>query len=76
MVSRPGVLKDVAVGAPYESGGQGAVYIYLGGADGIKTTPSQKILAADFQGPDLMGFGIALSRGVDIDGNGYPGNII
>lgn len=31
---------DVAIGAPYESGG-GAIYIYLGGRNGLNPKPSQ-----------------------------------
>lgn len=63
----------MAVGAPYEDEGKGAIYIFRGGADGIQTEASQKIVASDIQRPGLRGFGIALSRGVDVDGNGYPG---
>lgn len=32
---------DIAVGAPYDDGGAGKVYIYHGSADGINTTPAQ-----------------------------------
>ncbi|XP_069184062.1 integrin alpha-4 [Procambarus clarkii] len=63
-------FNDVAVGAPYEDGGRGAVYIYRGGADGLQTKLSQKILASDLS-QALKGFGVAISRGVDVDQNGY-----
>ncbi|XP_071512950.1 LOW QUALITY PROTEIN: integrin alpha-4-like [Panulirus ornatus] len=68
-VDRDG-FQDVAVGAPFEGEGQGAVYIYRGGAGGLVTKASQKILATDFTQP-LTGFGVAFSRGVDVDSNGY-----
>ncbi len=32
---------DIAVGAPYDDGGTGKVYIYHGSAQGIKTSPAQ-----------------------------------
>ncbi|XP_035791746.1 integrin alpha-PS3-like [Anopheles albimanus] len=61
---------DMAVGAPHE--GDGVVYIFLGSEDGIKTKPSQVIkapLAIKVTRQPMFGF--AISRGVDIDGNGY-----
>ena len=66
-------ISDLAVGAPYEEG-SGAVYIYLGSKAGIVNVPSQKILASSIS-PLLKGFGISLSRGLDMDHNNYPGNI-
>lgn len=68
---------DIAVGAPYED--NGAVYIYLGGPNGIISKPSQR-LAAPYNGnvapftPHMFGHG--LSKGSDIDGNYYLGNIV
>nr|XP_027228910.1 integrin alpha-4-like [Penaeus vannamei] len=64
-------FQDVAVGAPHENDGEGAVYIFLGGPDGVGGVASQHLRARDF-GHALRGFGAALSRGVDVDGNGYP----
>ncbi|CAG0887654.1 unnamed protein product [Darwinula stevensoni] len=61
---------DLAVGAPYEEG-SGAVYIYLGSQTGIVKVPSQQILASSIS-PLLKGFGISLSRGLDMDHNKYP----
>ncbi|KAJ6640903.1 Integrin alpha-PS3 [Pseudolycoriella hygida] len=64
--------RDIAIGAPYED--NGAVYIYLGSANGIITKPSQK-LSAPFNGnvapftPHM--FGHSLSKGSDIDQNNY-----
>lgn len=61
---------DVAIGAPWED--DGAVYIYLGSASGLRQTHSQKLQPQDF--PQTMkGFGMGLSRGIDFDKNGYPG---
>lgn len=66
------ILIDVAVGAPYEDGGRGAVYVYLGNANGLNVKYSQHIRARDIN-LNLFGFGISLSKGVDIDGNLYNG---
>lgn len=61
--------EDVAIGAPWED--DGAVYIYLGSASGLRQTHSQKLQPQDF--PQTMkGFGMGLSRGIDFDKNGYP----
>ncbi|CAO1409381.1 unnamed protein product [Diamesa serratosioi] len=62
---------DIAISAPFE--GNGAVYIYLGGPEGLSSTHSQKIVApVDFiPVPVLSMFGHSISRGVDIDDNGY-----
>uniref|UniRef100_A0A1L8E3W8 Putative vitronectin receptor alpha subunit n=1 Tax=Nyssomyia neivai TaxID=330878 RepID=A0A1L8E3W8_9DIPT len=56
---------DLAVGAPYED--DGAVYIFLGSKDGLQPKPVQKLTSPG--GNPL--FGYSISRGVDIDGNGY-----
>ena len=69
---------DVVIGAPYEED-RGAVYVYLGGAEGISVHPAtvywQRIAASDFPHPldALRGFGISLSA-ADVDDNGYPGS--
>lgn len=62
---------DVVVGAPWE--GDGAVYIYQGSASGLRSHYSQRITPQDFP-QSLTGFGMAVSRGIDIDGNNYPGS--
>lgn len=68
-------FKDLAVGAPFE--GQGAVYIFSGGPDGLRSTPVQKISNAVPEGETAPAeqsmFGLSISRGVDIDGNVYNG---
>jgi len=64
---------DLVVGSPYDGpSGRGAVYIYHGSPEGIRTTPSQVCQAADIDS-QLVAFGYSLSSGVDMDSNGYPG---
>ncbi|XP_055691465.1 integrin alpha-PS3 [Lutzomyia longipalpis] len=58
-------FNDLAIGAPYED--EGAVYIYLGSKEGIQKKSVQKLTSPG--GNPL--FGYSISRGVDIDGNGY-----
>jgi hypothetical protein len=58
------------VGAPYEE--NGVVYVYHGSTDGIKQMPAQ-IIQAKVIDQRIKGFGISLSKGVDIDGNHYNG---
>lgn len=65
---------DIAISAPFEE--SGAVYIYLGGPNGISSTPSQRIKAPTippnaFEYSKAPMFGYSISRGVDIDLNGY-----
>lgn len=64
-------ISDVAISAPYEQG-TGAIYIYLGNPEGITEKYSQRILPEDFK-DSISGFGISISRGVDVDGNSYNG---
>ncbi|XP_063843702.1 integrin alpha-PS3-like isoform X1 [Scylla paramamosain] len=61
--------EDIIAGAPWE--GNGAVYVFLGSATGLKQQYSQRLAPEDFN-PVLRGFGVSLSRGNDIDKNGYP----
>lgn len=71
--------EDIAIGAPYENDGEGAVYVYLGnGAKGIVQPEAQKIRPSDlpmglsgYRFPNAS-FGYAISGGVDLDGNGFP----
>ncbi|KMY93933.1 integrin alpha-PS4 [Drosophila simulans] len=62
---------DVAVGAPFA--GNGSVFIYLGCENGLRDQPSQRLNAPSQQhckhGSHMFGHG--LSRGSDIDGNGF-----
>ncbi|XP_030846528.1 integrin alpha-6 isoform X2 [Strongylocentrotus purpuratus] len=72
-------FEDIAIGAPYENNGEGAVYIYLGhGQDGIRQPAAQKITPSDLPNgingypfPNTS-FGYSISGGVDLDGNGFP----
>ncbi|XP_049831422.1 integrin alpha-PS4-like isoform X2 [Schistocerca gregaria] len=64
---------DIAVGAPYEDEGRGAVYVYMGSGTsktGLRMPYSQRIAASELS-PLLMGFGISISRGFDVDNNHY-----
>lgn len=67
-------FNDVAIGAPYEDE-KGAVYIYHGGNKGNPNTYAQRISAEKIS-PQISGFGISISRGLDIDGNSYPDILI
>ena len=63
----------LAISAPFED--NGAVYIFLGSPQGLSATPSQRIRAPS-EVPSPFGdtssmFGYGLSKGVDIDSNGY-----
>ena len=61
------------VGAPYSNSDAGAVYLFLGAADGLSPTPSQTITPLDFQiKPGMKTFGWSINGDRDIDGNGYP----
>lgn len=55
---------DIAIGAPWEDSGTGAVYVYMGKADGLNKDNVQKI-----QPPNARGFGWSISKGFDIDYN-------
>ncbi|XP_013149066.1 PREDICTED: integrin alpha-9-like [Papilio polytes] len=55
---------DVAIGAPWENDGYGAVYIYRGGEKGIGSQYTQKIVAKG-----AKSFGISISKGFDVDSN-------
>ncbi|XP_046403622.1 integrin alpha-9-like [Ischnura elegans] len=61
---------DVAVGAPFENSGSGAVYIYHGRENGLNAKFSQRITAQDI-GSSLKGFGMSITKGSDIDANQY-----
>lgn len=68
-------ITDLAIGAPYDE--KGAVYIYLGSAEGLIIEPSQVIRTDDLAKEvrnrrDLRTFGYSLSGGMDLDDNGYP----
>lgn len=62
------VSTDFAIAAPYVD--SGIVYIYRGGTKGLEL--SQRIVGSELF-PGVAGFGFAISRGQDIDKNGYNG---
>nr|XP_019945545.1 PREDICTED: integrin alpha-6 isoform X1 [Paralichthys olivaceus] len=61
--------EDIAVGAPYDDGGAGKVYIYHGSAKGINTSPAQILSGKEHQ---LQLFGYSLAGNMDLDSNSYP----
>jgi hypothetical protein len=64
------------VGAPYDGADHsGAIYIYMGSADGVTKQYAQKISASDV-GSNVRTFGWAISAGMDIDRNKYPDLLI
>lgn len=63
---------DITVGAPWENDAKGAVYIYMGSEMGLRQIYAQRLSPADFPNLNLAGFGMAISRGIDIDSNEYP----
>ncbi|XP_064354742.1 integrin alpha-5 isoform X2 [Dromaius novaehollandiae] len=68
---------DVGVGVPFGAEGrQGVVYVYNGGAGGLRPEPSQELRGhwAPGHAPDF--FGSALRGAKDLDGNGYPDLIV
>lgn len=72
------VQADLAVGAPYEENG-GAVYIFLGSANGLSVAPSQKLFGPLLNVGDPATkpkFGHGVSKGADIDGNQYVDLVI
>ena len=65
-------IEDLIVGAPYDGEGHaGAVYIYMGGEEGITKKPAQRIAASEV-GANLRTFGWSISAGMDLDKNLYP----
>jgi len=75
MINELKYLLDLAVGAPYDGPkGKGAVYIFQGSFEGIRSKESQ-VCYAESIGSHLSAFGYSLSGGNDLDQNGYPGII-
>ena len=56
----PFIVTDIAIGAPYEDNGAGALYIYNGYSGGVWEVFSQRIQAKDVD-VGLKAFGAALS---------------
>lgn len=62
---------DLAVGAPYDNGGSGIVYIYHGSNTNLRNRLGQ-ILKGSSYTPPVRSFGFSfISGGSDFDGNGY-----
>ncbi|XP_078118003.1 integrin alpha-6 isoform X1 [Sander vitreus] len=61
--------EDIAIGAPYDDGGAGKVYIYHGSAQGIKTSPAQILSGKEH---NMRLFGYSLAGNMDLDSNSYP----
>ncbi|XP_045768138.1 integrin alpha-9-like isoform X1 [Maniola jurtina] len=57
-------FNDIAIGAPWEDEGKGAVYIYRGGKKGLNKQYDQRIVVAESKT-----FGYSISKGVDMDDN-------
>ncbi|CAB3366718.1 Hypothetical predicted protein [Cloeon dipterum] len=62
---------DVAVGAPYEDENRGVVYVYHGRKFGLEPIAAQRIAARDVDN-SILGFGMSITKGTDIDENHYP----
>ncbi|XP_066516401.1 integrin alpha-D [Hoplias malabaricus] len=63
-------LQDIAVGAPLEDDGRGAVYIYLGESkQGVRPQYTQLILAKTVS-EQLQQFGVAIDAVMDMGGDG------
>ncbi|XP_068146728.1 integrin alpha-PS3 isoform X2 [Drosophila tropicalis] len=65
-------FNDIAVGAPFA--GNGSVFIYLGSQQGLRDQHSQRLdspvdQTSKYEGSHMFGHG--LSRGSDVDGNGF-----
>lgn len=67
--------QDVAIGAPYESNGEGVVYIYRGSKGGLIKKPMQ-IIKGSTVSPGIKTFGYSFSGKLDMDDNGYPDILI
>lgn len=64
---------DIVIGAPYERNREGAIYIYNLGPNGFPANFSQKISGESVShGQEMKGFGISVSRAVDINDDFYP----
>ncbi|XP_060606095.1 integrin alpha-4-like [Ruditapes philippinarum] len=68
-------LNDVAIGAPYENNGVGAIYIYNGGYSVMKDQYTQRITGQTVD-PGIRTFGWSIYGNEDIDNNGFPDMVV
>ncbi|XP_061925881.1 integrin alpha-6 isoform X1 [Entelurus aequoreus] len=61
--------EDIAIGAPYDDGGYGKVYIYHGSARGLVTSAAQILFGKEH---NIGLFGYSLAGNMDLDSNSYP----
>lgn len=69
-------FNDIAIAAPYENDGEGAVYVYTGSKDNLVYSEriSPQIVQKTIPGSGFIkGFGLGLSKGSDLDDNGFNG---
>ena len=64
---------DLAVGANGADSYSGAVYIYLGSASGVSTSPDQTLSGSDY---GSSGFGFSVAGARDLDNDGYSDLIV
>ncbi|HJL14118.1 MAG TPA: FG-GAP-like repeat-containing protein [Sandaracinaceae bacterium LLY-WYZ-13_1] len=62
---------DVVIGAPQQNPESGAVYLYLGSADGV-----DDVVDAELTRSEAMSFGSALAGPGDLDGDGYADVVV
>ena len=70
-------IKDVVVGAREDDDygvGPGSIYIYKGSALGADLSTEQRVVASDGAGDD--DFGLFVSSGIDINGDGYDDIVV
>lgn len=64
------------MGAPYDGQNhRGAVYVYHGSKEGVRSKASQVIRAEDVSlsiSRPIETFGFSITGGMDLDGNDYP----
>lgn len=58
------LIPDIAVSAPWENDGLGAVYIYRGDKKGLRSQHVQRIVARE-----ARSLGMSIANGHDVDGN-------
>ncbi|KAJ7996153.1 hypothetical protein DPEC_G00234110 [Dallia pectoralis] len=74
-LNQDGVI-DLAVGAPGEDGGRGAVYIFLGRPGGIQAKYSQRIQGVREGGKELRFFGVSVHSAGDLNSDGLADLVV